>query len=66
MGFHKASNRYENGVAYVSRRFPGSRCTYASTLWLGTTSRPWRGNRTAIMIVSSLVASFAGPIGKKE
>ena len=21
MGFHKASNRYENGVAYGSRRF---------------------------------------------
>ena len=38
MGFHSASNRYENGVAYVgSRRFP-ARCTYASTLWLGTTS----------------------------
>ena len=59
MGFHKASNRYENGVAYVVADASWlSRCTYASTLWLSTTSRPWRGNRTAIMIVSSLIASF--------
>ena len=58
MGFHKASNRYEKwGRLRGSRRFL-ARCTYASTLWLGTTSCPWRGNRTAIMIVSSLIASF--------
>ena len=57
MGFHKASNRYENGVAYVVADASWPR-TYASTLWLGTTSCPWRGNRTAIMIVSSLIASF--------
>ena len=64
MGFHKASNRYENGVKWADASC--SRCTYASTLWLSTTSCPWRGNRTAIMIVSSLIASLAGPIGKKE
>ena len=58
MGFHKASNRYENGVAYVVADASLARCTYASTLWPGTTSCPWRGNRTAIMIVSSLIASF--------
>ena len=58
MGFHKASNRYENGVAYVVADASWLSCTYASTLWLSTTSCPWRGNRTAIMIVSSLIASF--------
>ena len=59
MGFHKASNRYENGVAYV----------VADASWPSLHLRkyalarhylpcPWRGNRTAIMIVSSLIASF--------
>ena len=59
MGFHKASNRYENGVAYVVADASWlSLHLRRSTLWLGTTSCPWRGNRTAIMIVSSLIASF--------
>ena len=58
MGFHKASNRYENGVAYVVADASWLSLHLRKYALAGTTSCPWRGNQTAIMIVSSLIASF--------